>query len=408
MKKFTLSKYGLPFIKSKFALPLLGVLVLSLILRSCLYSGSDGEVSYLTEVARRGDIVKTVNASGEVAAAQLVNVGAQVSGQIERLHVELGQVVKKGDLIAEIDSTTQKNDLEINKAKLATYESQLLSRETALKTAQTQYEREVKLKRRDATSDESLENAENALAQARAAVDETKSLITQTRISVNNSETNLGYTKISAPLSGTVVSIPVEEGQTVNANQTTPTIAQVADLSRMEIKMQISEGDVTKVHPGMHVSYTILSEPDRVFEGVLKSVDPGLTTLSDDSYAGSADEGTAVYYYAKLLASNEDGTLRIGMTTQNVIKAAEAKDAIIVPSIAITTIDGASYVQVMEGEGKAAKPVEREIRVGVSDNMNTEVLEGLKEGDVVVAAQMTAEEMAAGSQLRMRGGRMRL
>ncbi len=408
MKKFTLSKYGLPFIKSNFALPLLGVLVLSLILRSCLYSGSDGEVSYLTEVARRGDIVKTVNASGEVAAAQLVNVGAQVSGQIERLHVELGQVVKKGDLIAEIDSTTQKNDLEINKAKLATYESQLLSRETALKTAQTQYEREVKLKRRDATSDESLENAENALAQARAAVDETKSLITQTRISVNNSETNLGYTKISAPLSGTVVSIPVEEGQTVNANQTTPTIAQVADLSRMEIKMQISEGDVTKVHPGMHVSYTILSEPDRVFEGVLKSVDPGLTTLSDDSYAGSADEGTAVYYYAKLLASNEDGTLRIGMTTQNVIKAAEAKDAIIVPSIAITTIDGASYVQVMEGEGKAAKPVEREIRVGVSDNMNTEVLEGLKEGDVVVAAQMTAEEMAAGAQIRMRGGRMRL
>jgi macrolide-specific efflux system membrane fusion protein len=283
----------------------------------------------------------------------------------------------------------------------------LVSRETALKIAQTQYDREVKLKRRDATSDESLENANNTLAQAQAAVEETKSLITQARISVSNAETNLGYTKISAPLNGTVVSIPVEEGQTVNANQSTPTIVQVADLSQMEIKMQISEGDVTKVKPGMAVTYTILSEPDRVFEGTLKSVDPGLTTLTDDTYIGSTDDGTAVYYYGKLVVPNEDGILRIGMTTQNVINVASATDVLTVPSIAITNIEGRAFVQVMEGEGSARKPAEREIQVGVSDNMNTEVLEGLAEGDEVVAAQMTAEELAAGAQVRMRGG-MRL
>ncbi len=394
-------------IKLKHILSAAAIVLLIVITRTLFSSDSGEEVSYLTETVRRGNIIKTGNATGEVAAAQLVSVGAQVSGQIETLSVQLGQDVKKGDLIAEIDSTTQRNQLEIDKAKLNTYESQLVSRETALSIAQTQYDRELKLKRRDATSDENLENAKNALAQAQAAVDETNSLITQARISVNNSETNLGYTKISAPLDGTVVSIPVEEGQTVNANQTTPTIVQVADLSQMEIKMQISEGDITKVKPGMAVSYTILSEPDRVFKGTLRSVDPGLTTLTDGTYIGSTDEGTAVYYYGKLIVPNEGGILRIGMTTQNVINVAESRDTLIVPSIAITAIEGRAFVQVMEGRGDDRKPVEREIQVGVSDNMNSEVLEGLKEGDEVVAAQMTAEELAAGAQVRMRGG-MRL
>lgn len=199
-------------------------LLLFLLIIALVFSGGEEKVSYLTETVQRGDIVKTVNATGEVAAGQLVSVGAQVSGQIEKLAVQLGQEVKKGDLIADIDSTTQRNDLEINKAKLNTYEAQLVSREIALKVAESQYEREKKLKTRDAASDESLENAENTLAAARASVDETKSLISQTQISVNTAETNLGYTRILAPMDGTVVSVPVEEGQTVNANQTTPTI----------------------------------------------------------------------------------------------------------------------------------------------------------------------------------------
>ena len=377
------------------AVVLIAVLV---VFKAC--SGSEEKISYLTETVRVGDIIKTVNATGEVAAGQLVNVGAQVSGQIERLAVSLGDAVKKGDLIAEIDSTTQKNDLEINKAKLNTYEAQLVSREIALKVAESQYEREKKLKTRNAASDESLENAENTYASARAAVEEMKSLIIQTKISVSTSETNLGYTRISAPFDGTVVSVPVEEGQTVNANQTTPTIVQVADLRQMEIKMQISEGDVTKVKTGMAVNYTILSEPDRVFKGTLRSVDPGLSTLSDGAYTGSTDAGTAVYYYGKLVAPNDDGALRIGMTTQNTITIAEARQVLIVPSIAVTRHGGRSFVQVLKG-GKAE---EREIKTGLSDNMNTQVVEGLEEGDQVVAAQMTSAELAASSNVQMRGG----
>ena len=161
-------------------------------------------MSYLTETVRRGEILATVNASGELDAVVSVDVGAQVSGQIERLYVELGQQVKKGDLIAEIDSTTQRNELEKSKAQLASYEAQLAARKTALDIAQTRYNRELKLRRSDSTSRENLESAQQTLASARADVAEMESQITQTRLAVSTAETYLGYTIISAPLDGTV------------------------------------------------------------------------------------------------------------------------------------------------------------------------------------------------------------
>ena len=145
--------------------------------------------------------------------------------------------------------------------------------------AQTRYNRELQLRRSDSTSVENLESARQTLALAKADVAETESQIIQSKLAVSTAETNLGYTRISAPLDGTVVSIPVEEGQTVNANQTTPTIVQVADLSRMENKIEISEGDITRVKPGMTVIYTILSEPDINFRAKLDTIDPGYTYI---------------------------------------------------------------------------------------------------------------------------------
>ena len=359
------------------------------------------QVSYLTEKVRRGDIVQAVVTTGEVASAQLVDVGAQVSGQIESLLVATGQEVGQGDLIAEIDSTSQRNELATGRARLESYEAQLLARQTALRTAQAKYDRELKLKQRDATVEENLDNAEQALAAAQAALAETESLILQARIAVDTAETNLGYTRITAPLAGTVVSVPVEKGQTVNASQQAPTIARIADLSRMEIKMQISEGDVTKLRPGLKVGYTILSEPDRVFSGVLDSVDPGLTALSDGGYTGSTAAGTAVYYYGKLKADNADGTLRIGMTTQNTIVIDEARDVLMVPSIAVNPVGpDAAVVRVLE----KGLPADRPISIGLSDNMNTQVLSGLAEGEEVVAAQMSAAEVESAATVRMRGG----
>ena len=362
-------------------------------------------VSYITEPVKRGNIRKMVNATGEVGAANLVSVGTRVSGQIERLYVELGQEVKKGDLIAQIDSTTQKNELSSAKYKLDSYISQLEAAKVSLKVAEIQYKREENLADNDATSKANRENAEKAYASAKSTVTELNSLIRQAQISLSTAQTNLNYTIITAPLDGTVVSTPVKEGQTVNANQTAPTIVQVADLSEMEILIQISEGDVTKVRPGMTLTYTVLSEPGRVYRTTLKSIDPGLTTLTNGSYSGVVDSNAAVYYYGRALVPNTDGSLHIGMTAQSSIITESAENVLMVPSIAISMKGGKRYVTLLNADGTTE---EREITTGISDNMNTEVIAGLSENDAVVVAQMTKEEINQSTNSSGAGMRMRL
>lgn len=372
-------------------------------------------IAYLTEPVITGGLVKTVNATGEVGAVQLVSVGAQVGGQIKKLHVVLGQDVKKGDLIAEIDSVPQLNQLETDKARLESYTSQLAAKKVALKIAKTKYDRELQLKKRDASSKESLEDAENAYALAKAEVTELESLIRQSRIAVNTDEVNLGYTRITAPLDGTIVSVPVDEGQTVNANQTTPTIVQIADLDKMELKIEISEGDITAVKPGMPIRYTILSDPETVYDATLTSIDPGLTTLTDGSYkttsstgssassSASSSSNNAVYYYGKALIDNKGGPLRIGMTTQTMITVANAENALLAPVVAVTARDGKKYVRVLNAAGQ---PEEREVTTGLSDGIHIQILSGLKAGDDVITAQLTQKERDAELKQRHRGPRL--
>lgn len=348
------------------------------------------EINYLTEPVVRTSIAQTVSATGEISAAQLVDVGAQASGQIKKLHVTLGQQVKKGDLIAEIDSTSQLNNLNTNKAKLDTYQAQLVSAEIALRSADKKYKREQALWQEDATSREALEDAQDAFAAAKASVAELKSSIRQTQIAINTAEADLGYTRITAPMDGTVVAIPVEEGQTVNANQTTPTIVQVADLSTMLNKMQIAEGDVNKVKAGMKLSFTTLSQPDNVREATLESIDPGLTTMSQGSYTTSTDTtDSAIYYYARSLVPNEDNVLHIGMTTENTITINQAEKVLAVPKLAVKQRGGKQYVRVL---GENNQPQEKEIITGLSDNMSTEVKSGLSEGENVIISEAAAGE----------------
>ena len=348
------------------------------------------EINYLTEPVVRTSIAQTVSATGEISAAQLVDVGAQASGQIKKLHVTLGQQVKKGDLIAEIDSTSQLNNLNTNKAKLDTYQAQLVSAEIALRSADKKYKREQALWQEDATSREALEDAQDAFAAAKASVAELKSSIRQTQIAINTAEADLGYTRITAPMDGTVVAIPVEEGQTVNANQTTPTIVQVADLSTMLNKMQIAEGDVNKVKAGMKLTFTTLSQPDNVREATLESIDPGLTTMSQGSYTTSTDTtDSAIYYYARSLVPNEDNVLHIGMTTENTITINQAEKVLAVPKLAVKQRGGKQYVRVL---GENNQPQEKEITTGLSDNMNTEVKSGLSEGENVIISEAAAGE----------------
>ena len=348
------------------------------------------KTAYITEPVKRATISQTVSATGEILASQMVDVGAQASGQIKKLHVKLGQEVKKGDLIAEIDSTTQVNTLNTNKAKLETFQAQLASADIALRSAEKKYKREQALWKEKATSKADLETAEDNFAAAKAKITELKSSIKQTQIAINTAEADLGYTRIVAPMNGTVVSVMVEEGQTVNANQTTPNIAQIADLSVMLNRMQIAEGDITKVQAGQKISFTILSEPDSPINAALDSIDPGLTTMSKGSYSNSTDTTeSAIYYYARSLVPNDEGKLAIGMTTQNTIEINSASNVLTIPSIAIKRRQGKAYVRVLAANHQTT---EKEITTGLRDSIKTEVKSGLQEGEQVIISEMSEAE----------------
>lgn len=384
---------------------LLVVVVLVAVVWSLFFKPKD-QMNFVTDDVRRSDIMQTVNATGEIAAAQLVDVGAQASGQIKKLYVKLGQQVKKGDLIADIDSTTQLNTLNTNKAKLDTYRAQLVSAQIALKMKQRAFDRERALMGQDATSKADFDNAQDNLAAARANVAELKSQIRQTQIAINTSEADLGYTRITAPMDGTVVSIPVEEGQTVNSSQNTPTIVQLADLSKMLNKMQIAEGDMSKVKAGMHLTFTTLADNSKVRKATLEAVDPGLTKMSQGSYDTSTDTtDTAIYYYARALVPNDDGTLHIGMTTQNNIFVKSVKNVLTVSNQAIRHNRGKKVVKVL---GDNQQVQEKQIETGITDGMRTEVKSGLKEGDRVVLSALSKADAKNGvsKEPKMRGPRM--
>lgn len=348
-------------------------------------------VSYITERVSRKNIERVVNATGEVKAIELVTVGAQTSGKIESLPVKVGQKIKKGALIAQIDSTTQENDVNSTKAKLTSLKAQLDAAKISRKIAEKQFERTQRLRRRDAASEEDLENADNAFEAAKAKTTELEASIAETELALNTAQTNLGYTKITAPLDGIIVSVPVKKGQTVNAAMNTPTIVQIADLSKMEILIEISEGDIGNIKTGARVTYTVLSNPDRVYETTLKSIDPGLTLLTNGEYTEVVGSSEAIYYYGRLVVPNDDGTLRIGMTTQNVIYVDADEDALSVPVLAVKKENGKSYVDLLTPEGAVEK---RFVETGLSDGVEIAVTNGVSEGETVVIAKLSAAEVA--------------
>ena len=374
---------------------LLGLLIAAGAAYYFFSSNSKQETTYLTESVTRGNVEKTVVASGSVESVNEVDVGAQASGKITKLYVKLGQEIKKGEMIADIDSTTQINTLNTKKAALVSYQAQLKAKRTAYDVALSSYNRLSKLYTQKATSLDSLNTAKSTLDNAKAEMEAIEANIKQAEIEVNTAETNVGYTKITAPMDGTVISVPVSEGQTVNANQTTPTIVTIADLSKMKIKPEISEGDITKVKAGQEVSFTILSDSQTVYHSVIDSVDPANTTTSDSSSTSSSTSSSsssttsAIYYYANVLIDTPDRTLRIGMTTENNIKIANAKDVLFVSNMAIQKRDGKSVVNILNDKNQ---PEQREVETGVQNDFHTEIKSGLNEGEKVIVSQVANGE----------------
>ncbi|EAI4428733.1 efflux RND transporter periplasmic adaptor subunit [Campylobacter lari] len=344
------------------------------------------EYNYLTYEVKKQDITQSIEAIGEVYAKTQVDVGAQVSGQITKLYVKLGDHVNEGDLIAQIDKDKQQNDLDITKAQLESAKANLESKKIALDIATKQYQREQKLYDKKATSLENLENLKNTFYALRANVADLKAQTTQLEISLKNAQKDLAYTIITAPSKGEIINIAVEEGQTVNANQNTPSIVRLADLSEMEIRMQIAEADINKISVGKKVKFSILNEPDKKYEATISSIDPANTTISDATSntnlnSNSSTSTSAVYYYARVFVKNDNNVLRIGMSTENEIAIKTENNTLVIPTLAIKSDVSGYYVEILKANNISVKTP---VKLGIKDSLNTQILDGINEGDLVI------------------------
>ncbi|OOH88464.1 efflux transporter periplasmic adaptor subunit [Pasteurellaceae bacterium 15-036681] len=360
----------------------------------------ESQIHYITDEVKIGNLDKSVLATGSVRANQRTEVGAQVSGKITKLYVALGQEVNKGDLIAEIDSEKQQNDLNTAQAQLSSYKTQLEARKVALNVAESNYSRISKLYAQKSASLNDLETSKNELALAKANLEDVKANIKVAEISVRTAQTNLGYTKIISPISGVIVSVPVSEGQTVNSNQTSPTIVQVADLSKALIKFEIAEGDITQVKINQPVTFTTIADAHRIYNGMIASVDPALTTLADNNYSETSNTNgtsTAVYFYANVIVDNTDRSLRIGMTAQGRVVIAEKNDVLLVPTTALKKRGNEVFVQVLEN-GQA---IDKIVETGLADSSHTEIISGIAQGDKIITAQRSVNEQVGGNNMRM-------
>ena len=288
-----------------------------------------------TAVAVVGDIESTVLASGTLQADNQVNVGAQVSGQVNSLKVVLGQHVKKGDLIAEIDSTSQKNELINAQAALKSLEAQMRAKQVSLQLAESALKRQRQMLEQDAISRADYENAEATRNMARADTAALEAQIEQSRAQANKVKVDLEHTRIRAPMSGTVVAIVTKEGQTLNSAQQVPTIVKLARLDKIQVKIQISEADVARVKPKQKVYFTLMGDSSHSYHSRLQVVEPVPESANQEGAAGGGTGTSAVYYNGLFSVHNPDGKLRIGMTAQVTIVLGSAKNAVTIPLAAL-------------------------------------------------------------------------
>ncbi len=348
-----------------------------------IFFNNNEKTTYLTQKIQKKDIFQTIESIGKVYAKDQVDVGAQVSGQIIKLYVELGSRVKQGDLIAQIDKDKQQNDLDITKAQLESAKANLQSKKIALEIATKQYEREQKLYVAKASSVENLEIQKNNYYSLKASVAELNAQVIQLEITLKNAKKDLDYTTITAPIDGVVINVAVDEGQTVNANQNTPTIVRIANLDEMEIKMEIAEADVNKIKIGTELEFSLLNDPQKTYRASIASIDPADTEVSDSSSSyssSSSSSSNAIYYYAKFYVQNKDNFLRIGMSIQNEIVVASAKNVLVVPTYVIKNDQKGYYVEVLQNQ----KAVKKYVKFGIKDSINTQILEGVDENEELI------------------------
>lgn len=352
--------------------------------------------TFITADVIKMDIVESVLASGVLKPFKTVEVGAQVSGQLKKLHVATGDSVEKGQLLVEIDPVLQENSLKEAEAKVESLDAQKRSKQAMLRQYEADYRRQRQMVAQEASAISDMEAAQAQLESTRADIASLDAQINSAEISVDTAKANLGYTRITAPMDGVVLSINIEEGQTVISTQTATTILTLANLETITVRAKISEADIMRVKPGMIAYFTLLGDSDTKYYSKLRAIEPAPASSSTSSTGSSGsssitDSGnTAVYYNGLFEVPNPRNQLRVSMTAQVSIILNEVKDALCIPLSVLgnKNRDGSYTVNVLKNNLVES----RVIKTGINNNVHTQVTEGLKEGDkVIIGDSDTAE-----------------
>ncbi|WP_070414309.1 efflux RND transporter periplasmic adaptor subunit [Pseudomonas lundensis] len=347
-----------------------------------------GREAYDTVPVTRGNIESSVTALGTLQPRQYVDVGAQASGQIRKIHVDVGAEVTQGQPLVEIDPSTQTAKLDASRFAIENLKAQLQEQRALHDLAQQKYQRQQRLAQGGATREEDIQSARAEVRTTQARIDMFQAQIRQARASLRSDEAELGYTRIFAPMSGTVVAIDAREGQTLNAQQQTPLILRIANLSPMTVWAEVSEADIGHVKPGMQAYFTTLSGGNRRWASTVRQILPvppkplNEASQGGGSPASSGKSGSArvVLYTVLLDVDNTDQALMPEMTTQVFFVANQAREVLLAPVVALqgSTDSDRQTARVVAKNGDIET---RQIRTGISDRLRVEILEGLNEGD---------------------------
>jgi macrolide-specific efflux system membrane fusion protein len=348
-------------------------------------------VRYSTAVVERGDVESTVVAAGIVQPFNYVDVGAQTSGKLKSLKVKRGDQVVKNQLLAEIDPILAATALASDRAALDNMTSQHALKQAQLALTTLQADRNDTLYAHELISanDRDITRAAYKVAFADAA--SLTAQIKEATAAVNTGKANLGYTKITAPMGGEIVSISLLEGQTLNANQSAPNILRIGDIDTVTVWAQVSEADIVRVKPGLDVYFTILGDSVR-WNGTVRQILPTPELINN-----------VVFYDVLFDIPNPKRELKIQMTAQVFIVLARAKGVLLIPAAAIGNAGEGTEarVQVLKDDGKVES---RTIKIGIKSEISAEVTDGLMEKERVVIGQTAAEGSNTKSALSTRKG----
>jgi len=328
-----------------------------------------------------GDIENLIPSVGSIQPVQVVEVGAQVSGQLLALHVEAGDFVNRGDLLAEIDASQQISRVDASRANLAGLEAQLESARSNLNLAELNVTRQTNLMGASATSQLEYDMAVNNYNNAQASLTQLEREIDRSRASLAIEERELEFTQVIAPIDGTVMSVTMAEGRTLNASQQSPTILTIADLSTVRIQAEISEADVGRLREGMEVYFTTLGSGNRRWVSTLDRILPQPIV-----------ENNVVFYTGLFDVINEDNRLLPEMTAQVYFVTSSARDVLVVPmgALSFNSNDARSRerqatVDIVDVNGDIQSV---NVSVGLTSRTHAEVISGLNINDQVVIGNL--------------------